>query len=318
MLVLAYNCACIFEERWIMASIPDVGVLPFRHIVSARQFDKNIIKNIFAWADKFRENNWLFDSMLMQYRVMATYFGEPSTRTRLSFETAMQRLGGNIISIENGSISSSEAKGESLHDTIKTISQYSDVIVIRHPEEGAAKIASEASDAPVINAGDGGGEHPTQALLDLYTIWKERKGIDNTNVVIFGDTTKARAVKSLITLLRLYQGVDVNVIDPYVSPTSNTWQHELKDKLKFADVVYITRLQRERWTPGFSATNPVYFGQNELKIMKPSAIILHPLPRNNEIDSHIDQDPRAAYWRQVKNGLYLRMALIKMINFSVT
>ena len=290
-----------------------INTLPFRHVVAASQFTREIIESIFSVAENARYNANNITSI--PERVMATYFAEPSTRTRLSFETAMQRLGGKIISIENGSLSSSEVKGETLEDTVKTISQYADVIVIRHPKEGAAQLAADASDVPIINAGDGGGEHPTQALLDLYTIQRERGTIDGAKIVFFGDTTKARTVKSLTSMLKLFNDISIDVIDPY-SGKCEQWYRQFKKKLPEADVLYITRLQRERWTPGFvSNSGDVCFGQKHLQMMKPDAMILHPLPRTNELDHRIDSDPRAAYWKQVKNGMYLRMALVSMVQF---
>jgi len=293
-----------------------IKTLPFRHVICASQFTREIIDDILLRAKTFQNNSSSgFLSKRQKGMVMATYFAEPSTRTRLSFESAMQRLGGKIISIENGSLSSSEVKGELLEDTVKTISQYADVIVIRHPRDGAAQIASESSDVPIINAGDGDGEHPTQALLDLYTIQRERGTIDGANIIFFGDTTKARTVKSLTAMLKNFKDVIVDIIDPYAG-TINNWEHLLNEKLPAADVVYITRLQRERWTPGFVNLQKVCFGQEQLNLMKQNAMVLHPLPRTNELDHRIDSDPRAAYWKQVKNGMFLRMALISMMQFD--
>jgi len=293
-----------------------IKTLPFRHVICASQFTREIIDDILLRAKTFQNNSSSgFLSKRQKGMVMATYFAEPSTRTRLSFESAMQRLGGKIISIENGSLSSSEVKGELLEDTVKTISQYADVIVIRHPRDGAAQIASESSDVPIINAGDGDGEHPTQALLDLYTIQRERGTIDGANIVFFGDTTKARTVKSLTAMLKNFKDVTVDIIDPYAG-TINHWEHLLNEKLPAADVVYITRLQRERWTPGFVNLQKVCFGQEQLNLMKQNAMVLHPLPRTNELDHRIDSDPRAAYWKQVKNGMFLRIALISMMQFD--
>ena len=293
-----------------------IKTLPFRHVICASQFTREIIDDILLRAKTFQNNSSSgFLSKRQKGMVMATYFAEPSTSTRLSFESAMQRLGGKIISIENGSLSSSEVKGELLEDTVKTISQYADVIVIRHPRDGAAQIASESSDVPIINAGDGDGEHPTQALLDLYTIQRERGTIDGANIVFFGDTTKARTVKSLTAMLKNFKDVTVDIIDPYAG-TINHWEHLLNEKLPAADVVYITRLQRERWTPGFVNLQKVCFGQEQLNLMKQNAMVLHPLPRTNELDHRIDSDPRAAYWKQVKNGMFLRIALISMMQFD--
>ena len=293
-----------------------INSLPFRHVICASQFNREVIEEVLFWAKKIQDEKYATSSKFDKL-VMATYFAEPSTRTRLSFETAMQRLGGKIISIENGSLSSSEVKGETLEDTVKTISQYADVIVMRHPKDGAAQLAAEASDVPIINAGDGGGEHPTQALLDLYTIQRERGTIDGIKVLFFGDTTKARTVRSLTKMLGHFKDVTIDVIDPYVNKANN-WNQELSEKLPTTDVLYITRLQRERWTAGFIDPHTVRFGPERLQKMKENALILHPLPRTNELDHRIDADPRAAYWKQVKNGMFLRMALISMVRFNTS
>jgi aspartate carbamoyltransferase catalytic subunit len=234
---------------------------------------------------------------------MATVFFEPSTRTRLSFEAACLKLGGDIISVENAVISSSDKKGESLEDAIKTISQYADVIVLRHPETGSAQRAAENSDVPVINAGDGDGEHPTQALLDLYTIWKEKGTIDGLNILFHADIEHARTVNSLKKLLGLYD-VEIKEEGLFDSEVSPQWEE--------ADVVYVTRIQSERYSlrmnDAITQINKDLMGK-----MKNDAILLHPLPRCGEVSRDVDSDHRSAFWRQVKNGMYVRMALLKMV-----
>lgn len=295
-----------------------------QHILSVDQFCKDDIEELFDLASNI--SKWFEDkpkycssSTSESYNLdgnpgydlsgasfdflMATVFFEPSTRTRLSFEAACLKLGGDIISVENAVISSSDKKGESLEDTIKTISQYADVIVLRHPETGSAQRAAENSDVPVINAGDGDGEHPTQALLDLYTIWKEKGTIDGLNILFHADIEHARTVNSLKKLLGLYD-VEIKEEGLFDSGVSPQWEE--------ADVVYVTRIQSERHSLRMNdAITQV--NKNLMGKMKNDAILLHPLPRCGEVSRDVDSDHRSAFWRQVKNGMYVRMALLKMV-----
>jgi len=260
-------------------------------------------------------------------RILATIFYEPSTRTRLSFEAAMQKLGGGILTAENARENSSAAKGESIADAIRVIGGYADVIVMRHYEEGTAKAAAEISPVPLINAGDGPGEHPTQALVDIYTIGKEQGRVEGLRIALVGDLLYGRTIHSLLQLLCLYPGVSIDLISPdnlrlpakYIEMikqkgVSLRESNTLSDSIEHADVVYITRVQRERFSDirEYEAIKDSYFVDKEIaERMKQSSILMHALPRVNEISPEVDADPRAAYFRQAKNGLYVRMALLE-------
>jgi len=259
-------------------------------------------------------------------RILATIFYEPSTRTRLSFEAAMQKLGGGILTAENARENSSAAKGESIADAIRVIGGYADVIVMRHFEEGAAKAAAAISPVPLINAGDGAGEHPTQALVDIYTIMKELGSVEGKRIALVGDLLYGRTIHSLLQLLCLYPGVSIDLISPanlrlpakyidYLKQNKVDFRESdaLDASLPHADVLYITRVQRERFADAseYEEIKDSYFVDAAIASqLKPEAIILHALPRLNEIASEVDSNPRAAYFRQAKNGLYVRMALL--------
>jgi aspartate carbamoyltransferase catalytic subunit len=257
---------------------------------------------------------------------MAALFYEPSTRTRLSFEAAMLRLGGDAIGTDNAREFSSAAKGETLEDTIRIVSGYADVIVLRHNEEGAAKRAAAVSTVPVINAGDGPGQHPTQALLDLYTIRDELSRIDGVRVAMVGDLANGRTVRSLAYLLSKFKDIKLwFVAPPQVAMRDDLKAHldehhvpwvetqDLESVLPEVDVVYMTRIQKERFSDpeDYNAVKGVYrIDKSSLAVMRKYAILLHPLPRVDEIATEVDDDPRAAYFRQARNGLHIRMALL--------
>jgi len=265
---------------------------------------------------------------VMKGKVLSTLFYEPSTRTRLSFETAMLRLGGDVITVAEAK-SSSAAKGESLHDTIKTVEGYADVIVLRHPQIGAAKEAAEATDQPVLNAGDGAGQHPTQSLLDLYTILKEQKKVDGLTIALAGDLRNGRTVHSLALLLANY---DVRFL--FVAPDALRMPTEIVEQVKAAgidvqetenlsqaiceaDVLYMTRIQRERFEDPaeYERLKDAFILRNDaLASAKPSLTIMHPLPRVNEIDPDVDAFAGAAYFRQSANGVPIRMALLALVS----
>ena len=260
---------------------------------------------------------------------LANIFYERSTRTRLSFETAMLRLGGTVIGTESASHFSSAIKGESLPDTIKIISQYADMIVLRHPKEGSAKIAAQSSSVPIINAGDGSGQHPTQALLDVYTIYKELGRLDDLNVAMVGDLLYGRTVHSLTYLLAHRNNIKLHFVSPeqlrmpkdiiqYLKDKGIEFEQtsNLKEVAEKVDVLYVTRIQKERFrtVEEYEKMKGIYvIDKNLMNLIKTKAIVMHPLPRVNEIDPSVDYDPRAAYFRQAENGLYVRMALLKMI-----
>lgn len=302
--------------------------LTSKDVLRSDQFSKDEIDLIMETARRFEaalDAGEVLDTM--RGKVLSTLFFEPSTRTRLSFETAMLRLGGDVITVAEAK-SSSAAKGESLHDTIKTVEGYADVIVLRHPQIGAAKEAAEATDRPVLNAGDGAGQHPTQSLLDLYTILKEQKKVDGLTIALAGDLRNGRTVHSLALLLANYDVKFLFVapdalrmpaeIVEQVSATGIdvTETADLGDTIRQADVLYMTRIQRERFEDPaeYDRLKDAYVLRRAmLADAKPNLTIMHPLPRVNEIDPDVDEYPGAAYFRQSANGVPIRMALLDLV-----
>lgn len=297
-------------------------------ILSVEQFDRASLELIFGVAHEMRVLVERFGSAdLLQGKILANLFYEPSTRTSSSFLAAMLRLGGQVIPINNVQYSS-VSKGESLPDTIRTLESYSDVIVIRHPEVGAAATAAYYAQKPVINAGDGVGEHPTQALLDLFTVVEELGQVDGLKIAMVGDLKYGRTVHSLTKLLL---GYDVSF--SFVSPSILTMPQEILDKvsarghtfsltesvqevIQEADVLYVTRVQKERFTDlaEYDRVKDFYVVDPELmEQAKQKMIVMHPLPRVGEISYAVDEDPRAAYFRQMRNGMYIRMALLAAV-----
>lgn len=299
-----------------------------KSIVSVNQFSREDLTYLFAVAHEMHEmvrRIGTFD--LLKGKILANLFYEPSTRTSSSFTAAMERLGGSVIPINEVKYSS-VSKGESLPDTIRTLECYADVIVLRHPQKGASALAAKYAHKPVINAGDGAGEHPTQALLDLFTIREELRQVDGLTVTMLGDLRYGRTVHSLARLLSLYN-VKINYVAPPVVSmpreivdeleAKGVEQHEyttLEDCLPESDVLYVTRIQKERFE------NPAEYEQvkgayvitpDTLKAAKNRMIVIHPLPRVGEISMEVDDDPRAAYFRQMEYGLYVRMALLAMV-----
>jgi aspartate carbamoyltransferase len=270
---------------------------------------------------------------LCQGKILATLFFEPSTRTRLSFESAMLSLGGQVLGFSEAA-SSSAAKGESLSDTIRTVACYSDIIAMRHPKEGSALLASQVCDVPVINAGDGGHAHPTQTLTDLLTIQREFGRMDNLTIGICGDLKFGRTVHSLVDALAANAGIRFIAISPEelrlpeytraglaAEGISLTETDDLETVMPQLDMLYMTRVQRERFfneEDYLRLRDRFILDQPKMRLLKKDAIVMHPLPRVNEIDSRVDADPRAAYFRQVANGRYVRMALIcKLLEVGV-
>jgi len=296
-----------------------------RHVVESQQFSRALLEELFARADEMKREPHRFIGRLAG-QVMAALFYEPSTRTRLSFEAAMLRLGGTTMGTDNAREFSSAAKGETLEDTIRIVSGYADVIVIRHNEEGAARRAASISSVPVINAGDGPGQHPTQALLDLYTIRDELNRIDGVRVAMVGDLANGRTVRSLTYLLSKFQDIKVWFVAPpqvamgedlktHLDENGVPWveTQDLNAALPEVDVVYMTRIQKERFADpeAYNAVKGVYRMDREAAaLMRKYAILMHPLPRVDEIAPEVDDDPRAAYFRQARNGLHVRMALL--------
>ncbi len=260
-----------------------------------------------------------------QSRILASLFYQPSTRTRFSFEAAMHRLGGRVLSTEHARAFSSEIEAEQVEDSIRIIGSYCDVIVIRHHETGGAARAAKVSPVPIINAGDGdGGQHPTQALLDLYTIYRERP-LDGLSVAFIGELDRGRTVRSLAYLLAKFERVKVFFVSPpELQMKADILQYLDRHGVRYelepdidrvvgeVDVVYQTRIRPERM-PRVSGTQRYAINSSVLRRMKPDAMILHPLPRTVELDKTVDQDPRALYFRQATNGLYVRMALLTML-----
>ncbi len=259
-------------------------------------------------------------------KILATLFFEPSTRTRLSFESAMLSLGGQVLGFSEAN-SSSASKGESVADTIQTVSCYSDIIAMRHPKEGAPLVASRRSDVPIINAGDGGHNHPTQTLTDLLTIHREMGRFDNLTIGLCGDLKFGRTVHSLVAAMSRYAGIRFVLISPeelklpryvkeqYLKDTGIEYiqSADLESVIPELDILYMTRVQRERFfneEDYLRLKDSYILTPDKLKNAKPDMRILHPLPRVNEISVAVDSDPRAAYFRQVRNGRYIRMALI--------
>ena len=295
-------------------------------ILTVKQFDAEQLADIFERTDRMRDIvRRRGGTDILARRVLAALFYEPSTRTSASFIAAMERLGGSVIPITQGVQFSSVSKGESLPDTIRTLEQYADVIVLRHPLVGSASEAAEAASVPVLNAGDGAGEHPTQALLDLYTIRDELGRLDGLKIAMVGDLRFGRTVHSLTRLLAKYD-VELSFVSPEILRLPLDLMNEARDAglkvretysvadvIDQVDVLYMTRVQKERFTDleqyeelkGFYVITPELMRQ-----ARRDMIVMHPLPRVGEIAPEVDDDPRAAYFRQVKNGMYVRMALL--------
>ena len=306
----------------LMVAKKEERTMKLAHVVESQQFTVPLLMELFDRARDMERVVERGGTLDYQNRIMATMFYEPSTRTRFSFEAAMHRLGGRVLSTEHARAFSSEMEGEQVEDSIKIIGSYSDVIVIRHHEEGGAKRAAQVSPVPVINAGDGnGGQHPTQALLDLYTIYRERP-LDGLSVAFVGELDKGRTARSLAYLLAKFERVKIYFVAPpemQMKPDILEYldRHGVKYELVSdierviggVDVVYQTRIKPER------AADIRKYAINSavLPRMKQNAMILHPLPRTAELDKSVDADPRALYFRQAKNGLFVRMALLTMV-----
>jgi aspartate carbamoyltransferase catalytic subunit len=300
-----------------------------KDIISIKDFSKKEINFILNYAEKMIPNaKGEKYKELLKGKVLSSLFFEPSTRTRLSFESAMNRLGGRVIGFSDPG-GTSLKKGESLADTIRMADSYSDIIVMRHPQEGASRLAAEFAEATILNAGDGAGRHPTQCLLDLFTIKTEKKSIGKNKVVLVGDLKYGRTVHSLAYALSLY-GADLTFVSPNslkmpkevihecndlgVEPTQTT---NLEKAVKDADVLYVTRIQKERF-PDAEEYNRVvgsYQINNELLAnVKNKLIVMHPLPRVTEIHPEVDSTPHALYFKQAFNGVPVRMALLSLVS----
>ncbi len=305
-----------------------------KHVLAVSQFfDRSLLNDLFNRASMLAELDKQSNLQpTLRSKILATIFYEPSTRTRFSFESAMQKLGGNVITTESAGLFSSAIKGESLEDSIRVCAGYADAIVLRHPELGAAARAASVSSVPIINAGDGPGEHPTQALLDVYTIQKELGKLDNLNnlnVVFAGDLLYGRTVHSLLQLLLVFPNISLQFVSPQQLALPQKYRdllterkarftetNNLDEVLPSADVLYVTRVQKERFASqeDYEKVKSAFvITRATLDKMKQKSIVMHPLPRVTEISPDIDSDPRAAYFRQAANGLYVRMALLEKV-----
>lgn len=296
-----------------------------RHLINPMDFSKDELDEIFKLANQIITNPKEY-SHVCEGKILATLFYEPSTRTKFSFEAAMMRLGGRLLGFSEPN-SSSVSKGETLADTIKMVSIYSDIIAMRHPMEGSAKVASMYSDVPVINAGDGGHQHPTQTLTDLLTIKSLKGSLDNHVVGICGDLKHGRTVQSLITAMTRYENIKFILISPKELRIPQYIREEvleknniefkqvekIEDVIQDLDILYMTRIQKERFfneEEYLRLKDSYILDTKKMKSAKSDMIVMHPLPRVNEIDVEVDKDKRAAYFKQAEYGMYVRMALI--------
>lgn len=301
------------------------------HILHTKQFTKENVEKILGNVPHMKE---LCDNLKtgarierpLEGKIIACVFFEPSTRTRLSFETASLRLGAKVITAENAKENSSAQKGETLEDTARTLSCYADAIVTRHYQMGAAEEMASASTVPIVNAGDGANQHPSQGLLDLYTIKNEHGRLENLKIAFVGDVLNSRTLRSLVPLLMLYSGNKFYFISPKELRLDDEYRKFLQDNnvdfveldelngtLPEVDVLYMTRVQKERFANADDyekVKDSFILTPEHVAKLKGDAIIMHPLPRINEINPEIDNDSRAAYFRQAQNGLYVRMALL--------
>ncbi|MDP2336549.1 MAG: aspartate carbamoyltransferase [Bacteroidota bacterium] len=296
-----------------------------RDLISITDYSKEDYLRILELAADFEKNP---NQRLLEGKVAASLFFEPSTRTRLSFETAINRLGGRIIGFSDAG-SSSVSKGETLHDTTRMVSNYVDLIVMRHPLEGSARYAAEVADVPVINAGDGANQHPTQTLLDMYSILKTQGTLDNINIFMIGDLKYGRTVHSLLMAMSEFENPVFNFIAPDELSMPEEYKlflkekgiryfehSEINDNINHADIIYMTRVQKERFMDPieYEKVKNVYILRNSmLQNTKPNVRILHPLPRINEIHTDVDSNEKAYYFEQARNGVFVRQAIIAHI-----
>jgi aspartate carbamoyltransferase catalytic subunit len=300
---------------------PEISRL--QHVIESQQFTLPLLMELFQRSRGMERVVARGGTLEYQNKILANLFYQPSTRTRFSFEAAMYRLGGKVLSTEQASAFSSEIAGEQVEDSIRIIANYSDVIVVRHPQAGGAQRAAQVSPVPIINAGDGdGGQHPTQALLDLYTIYRERP-LTGLSVAIIGELDRGRTARSLAYLLAKFDRVKIFFVAPQelqMKPDILEYldEHGVRYELESevdrvigeADVIYQTRIRPERLSDGIKR---YVIGSELLSKIKRDALIMHPLPRTVELDKSVDDDPRALYFRQAANGLYIRMALLTML-----
>lgn len=293
-------------------------------LLDCKEFTKESLLELYELASKIKANPEKYTEELKN-KVIAVMFFEPSTRTRMSFEAAIQRLGGKMIVTENGKSSSSTTKGETLEDTIRVLDKYADAIVMRHSRDDAAIAADKVSRVPIINAGSGKAEHPTQALLDVFTILNKRGSVDGTKLAILGDLKYGRTTHSLIQLISLFSNIEIYGLSKEAFALPEEYVQFMKEKNisykvcknfdelpQDIDVLYHTRIQSERFEGDFGKEEFI-INKEVLNKFSDNTMVLHPLPRNNEISEDIDDDPRAIYFEQAENGMYVRMAILKTI-----
>ena len=299
-------------------------MINIKNLLNSEDLSKDDLYEIVDLANEIIKSPKDF-SHICDGKILGTLFFEPSTRTRLSFESAMQRLGGSVVGFSEAA-SSSTTKGESLADTVRTVSQYADIIAMRHPQEGAAYLASLSADCPIINAGDGGHQHPTQTLTDVLTISQYKNSLEGHTIGVVGDLKYGRTVHSLIKVMNMFDNNKFVLISPEELKLPQYVKEEVFDAksdyievtnldevIGDVDILYMTRIQKERFfsTSQYTRLKDSYVLDNEkMSHAKEDMIVLHPLPRVNEIDVEVDSDPRAVYFPQVKFGMYVRMALI--------
>ena len=291
-----------------------------RHILNAKQFTKEELEELFLLTDDIKNNPKKYSNKL-DGKIIAVMFYEPSTRTRMSFQTAILKLGGKFVGTENAFDNSSGKKGETLEDTIRVLQGYADAIVIRHPSDNMPQRVASVATVPIINAGSGKGEHPTQALLDLYTIREYKKRLNNLKIAILGDLSNGRTIHSLLGLISNYDNIEIYGLSKKVFELPQEYIDMLNSKgieykkcncfddiPKDVDIMYHSRIQSERFEGDFGKEEYI-INKEVLSKFSPETIVLHPLPRNEEICPDIDDDPRAVYFKQANNGLYVRMGL---------
>jgi aspartate carbamoyltransferase catalytic subunit len=298
-------------------------------IISLHDLDRSFLDYLMKKTKEVKEGKW---QNACKGKIVASLFFEPSTRTKLSFDTAIALTGASVIGFSSAATSST-SKGESLSDTIKTIDQYADIIVMRHSIEGAARRAAEVAQAPVINAGDGANQHPTQTFLDLFTIFEIKERVDNLKIGLMGDLRFGRTIHSLVMALSFYNA-ELFLISPSILKLPSYYldyldskgikYHELEDFTEVGnelDVLYCTRIQRERFADPVEyqkVANSYEISRDNIESLAKNTIILHPLPRVNEISPNVDDDPRSRYFYQAKNGVYTRAALLGIVAGSIS
>lgn len=295
-----------------------------KHLISCDQFKKDDLLSLFELTDKIKKNPVAYSEALKN-KVIATLFYEPSTRTRLSFSAAIVRLGASLISTENANENSSANKGETLEDTIRIVQGYADAIVLRHPDDDAAMRAAQVATVPVLNAGSGGKEHPSQGLLDVYTMNEYKKRMNNLKIAVIGDLKYGRTIHSMLKLLTLFDGIEVHALSVKELELPDEFNQIFKDRNvkymkhtsldtlpKNSDIIYQTRIQKERLqNEGINAATASFIiNKKLLDTFSADTYLMHPLPRIEEVTTDLDNDPRAVFFPQAHNGMYIRMALL--------